>query len=266
MLDTPTLLFSVLIILVSLWILFSVSLVILQISSDGKPEWVRDVSNQVIPIPVHHKDTDKRLQALGLEKLGVMEVKMRYLNVGYAWAYRSLHGEFCVWVVYETIAPVVIRAMSCYADNAVLITGFPVGEQITTKNFISGFVKTDIATAIDYHQYQIEQWEATQGRPLLTYTLEDANRYDEVFRIHHRRTDYQRTLRLSLLQIGAAFSTIAAQGILIAVSLTNNAALYIPTAFVTSIITVAAFIIYFYVSRQLTNPPNDLERKATEAA
>jgi hypothetical protein len=173
-----------------------------------KPDWVHDVTGQDIVIPEQHAETDQQLRSLGMRPLGVLHVKPAFLDTAYEWVYVSESGRIYVEIVYDIFGPVFLQFMSCFPDDAMVITRYPHGENIATVDFISRFARGSIDAALHFHKEQLKEWEDLHGTPNTVQTMDDVLRYDEIFRDNYRKRDTRRIIRLSnrllLLTLAAA--------------------------------------------------------------
>jgi hypothetical protein len=141
-------------------------------------------------------EMDFTLDTMGFERMGVLEVKIQIAaQPGYEWVYHSEDGAiYAEMVQLDASQPVMVQFATCFPDNAMIITRFPMGERIMTPNYHSRFAAGSVEAALEYHQRQLEEWRLIHGTPLITRTIEDTDRYDDLWRIHHRRRDYRRII------------------------------------------------------------------------
>jgi hypothetical protein len=162
-----------------------------------KSDWVHDVTKEEFPIPEQHQNTDPQLKELGMQPLAVLHVKPAFLDAAYEWVYVSQSGTIYVEVVYTLSASVLLQFMSCFPDDAILITRYPQGETVITPNYVSRFARNSIDAALNFHKQQLKEWKEQHGEPLIVKTIDDALQYDEIFRIKYRKLDTMRIIKLN---------------------------------------------------------------------
>lgn len=163
------------------------------------PDWERDVTGQDVPTPEHHEELDQHLRSLGMQPLGIWHIKVAYTDPGYGWVYLSESGKIYAEIVYDVPYapwPAMLQFMSCFPDNAMLITSYPAGECIVTPDFMSRFASGSIDAALDFHIATLKEWEDLHGEATRIRTMADTQRCADIFRNLYRKHNDRRLIRL----------------------------------------------------------------------
>jgi hypothetical protein len=89
---------------------------------------------------------------------------------------------------------------SVYADGSVVETGFPQGEDIKTKDFISQTVTTRIEDAYQVHLQNVSEFQANHGAPQTVRNMHDYLYWDGIYRTRHARRKMRRVFQVDLAQ------------------------------------------------------------------
>jgi hypothetical protein len=159
------------------------------------PLEVKYFSFEGIPMPKALRELDTQLDAWGFERLGSIEARFPHLPAGNEWQYRSPDGAIYVEITQSAeTEPARAQFASIFADHAMIITRFPGGEKVRTRDYLSRYAANSLEAALEFHQDQLEQWQQERGDALLTNTMADVTRYDKIWTEKHRLTDYRRLM------------------------------------------------------------------------
>lgn len=239
---------------------------LLSIAWNRKPQWVRDVTAERLEEPEAFAETDRQLRAAGFRSLGVLNA--RYLFLGPPrdeWLYTSEDGECYAEVVYDIIQPVMVQFATCFEDDSMIITRYPRGENIVTSTYISRFARSAIDHAVTYHRQQVAAWKAEGRIPCLTHHMDDVLRYDEVFRLKHRRLDYTR-LRQAQYRMGSVvLAFLVLNGILIVAAINRHLIVTLVLAVVCIWLARQTLQVARNVVQQLSHPTHPVDDSMGDA-
>jgi hypothetical protein len=182
-----------------LWNRGRVGWTILLISLGARKRRSEDVSDKK-PAPMPELEpTIAALSALGFTRLGEVQVKIPGGQTAGSRVFISSDKT----VFAELTETQVVVFTTVFTDDAVLETGFPVGETIETRNFRSHTVTTGLEKAYQYHRRQIETFGKAHGVARPVGTMQDYLAWDAMYRRRYVSRKMQRHTWLGLLEVWA---------------------------------------------------------------
>jgi hypothetical protein len=151
-----------------------------------------DVSGQEIPVPPELKYTIEALAKLGFKRLGEVQVELPGKRTSFSRLFVSKDQKVFVDLAESRI----LLFTSVFKDDAVVETGFPVGENISGKNFQSHTVTTGMEPALRHQRAQLEAFGKTHGPVRKIKTIPDYQVWEAMYR---RRYITRKMLRHTIL-------------------------------------------------------------------
>ncbi|GEM_PF-4652830 len=178
----------------------------LRISFGAGKRRSEDISAQELPVPPELKHAISALSDLGYSRLGEVQVKIPGGQTARSRIYVSADKRIFTELTESRIA----LFASVFRDDAVVETGFPVGENFNTKNFRSHTVSTDIEKACHHQLQEIKAFRKPHGVPRKIETMEDYLAWEAMYREKHVGRKMRRHTWLGFLQTAALGVGIAA--------------------------------------------------------
>jgi hypothetical protein len=130
------------------------------------------------------------LTGLGFRRLGEARTRLALPGgTGIAWVLVDPEGTTQAEVV---ASPPLLALTSVYADEAVVETGYPLGEQIDTPSFRSHTVAGSVEAAYRHHLEQAADFGAAHGAPQRIASMAGYFRWDRSYRLHHAQRKMRR--------------------------------------------------------------------------
>jgi hypothetical protein len=176
-----------------------------------KPLWVKEISS--IQMPETTLEIDQILRALCYQAIGGLQFKLRTRReIAEDWLYISQNGE--TYVAAADLGkgfPVVVQFATCFADDSVIETCYPVGENIKTARFQSRFAAHSLVGAHNYHLQQIASCQPLHGRPYITRTIADIRQQNAIYRKAYQRRRNMRYIvaNVTIIAVCIGFSLSA---------------------------------------------------------
>jgi hypothetical protein len=136
------------------------------------------------------------LEKIGFQRLGEFEVVMPLNQVGREWIFTSADYLTCAEAVSTNNGMILFT--STYRDGAVLETGYPMGENISTPDFQSHTITSGIQQAYDYHRAQLPVLGIMHGAPLRIENMDVYMSQDGEYRRRHAPLKFRRFLWIEL--------------------------------------------------------------------
>jgi len=179
----------------------------LQISLGAKKRRSADVSAEGAPLPPELKLYVEELTRLGFERLGEVQVAvpggMAVKSRIYASSDRTVFAELAETgglAVFYTVHP----------DDAVVETGFPLGENIHTRYFRSHTILGGLEQAYRHQTSQAEEFARIHGQPRRVAAIGEYLEFESMYRRTHVARKMRRHTRLAVLEIAALIVGILA--------------------------------------------------------
>lgn len=154
-------------------------------------------------------DLDLRVQLQGFNPLGLLNVKIKISPDRHPeWLYTNLEGT--IWVEAIQLGPdqpAMVQYSTLFRDNAMIITRFPQGEQISTATYHSRFAAEDVDAAYGYHIQKVKEWRTVHGKPCVVNSVDDVKAYDTIWHRTHRAKDYSRVVWVYIIKAVLALLT-----------------------------------------------------------
>lgn len=190
------LLFLVVLFLV-LWNRGKAGWITLMISFGAGKRRSEDVSERKSLIPPELSPMVETLSRIGFTRLGEVQVKIP--------GRQTMGSRILIstdkTVFAELTETQIVVFTTVFADDAVVETGFPVGERIQTRNFRSHTITTDLEAAYRHQLQQVEVFSKTHGVPRRIETMQDYLAWDAMYRKHYVSRKMRRHTWLALLQV-----------------------------------------------------------------
>jgi hypothetical protein len=165
-----------------------------------------DISAQELPVPPELKHAVDSLAKLGFSRLGEVQVKIPGGQSAGSRIFISKDKR----VFAELTEGRIVLFTTVFPDDAVVETGFPVGENFRTKNFQSRTITTDLEQAYNHQLGQIKGFRKPHGIPRKIATMPDYLAWDVMYRQRHVARKMRRHTWLGFLQTAALGYGIAA--------------------------------------------------------
>jgi hypothetical protein len=187
---------------------------------------VEDVSQERIPLPEGAEDIEGELWTLGFEPIGILRIKLFGSRTPvHEWLYAIQDGR-----IYAEVAPLGLKNKPAitgfytrFPDDAMIITNYPVGENIVTPNFQSRFAAYSLEAAYEHHVQQITRWEKVHGAPVIVRTVSEILQSDDVYRQLHRRRNHRRLLIIQSISLVIALASFITASMVLVSTRTDNA-------------------------------------------
>jgi hypothetical protein len=158
-----------------------------------------NASHLNLPYPSNAQVTINRLSTLGFHRLGETYTQMPLaMSPGPTWIF--INESMTTQAEIVEIDPGVFFT-TFFANDSVVETGFPLGEDITTQNFLSQTVTSNVDDAIHQHLLNVDEFQTTHGNPQLIHNMDDYLHWDEIYRIHHAKRKMQRVFLIDLTRV-----------------------------------------------------------------
>ena len=138
-----------------------------------------DISHLQIRPSDKLQTTIAALLKLGFSRLGELRLKISGQALD-GWIFVSIDKSILTEVT--EVSPKMVLFTTVYIDDAVVETGFPVGEKIETSNYRSHTIISSIEEAYSHHLKQIADFGQRHGIPRKIETINDYLYWDTVFR------------------------------------------------------------------------------------
>jgi hypothetical protein len=156
-----------------------------------------DVSAREAPVPPELKHHISVLEGLGFERLGEVEVKIPGARAAGSRLFLSADRR----TFAELTDAQIVLFVSVFPDDAVVETGFPVGENINARNFRSHTVTAGLEQAHRHHAAQIGAFAGEHGAPRPVGTMQDYLEWDAMYRRRHVGRKMRRHTLFALAQL-----------------------------------------------------------------
>jgi hypothetical protein len=173
---------------------------------------IKDVTQLNIPLFEGAQEITQRLENLGFEPLGVAKVWLfwRHNHPAFVWYYvndsKTIYAEISEHKSRTDNA--LVGLFSWFPDDALVENFYPIGENISTLNYYSHFVKEDLEGGYAYHQEIIQRWSNIHGAPILIQNMAHLTSYETVDRKLHRQRRYRRLTIYLMLFIALSLVSI----------------------------------------------------------
>jgi hypothetical protein len=128
--------------------------------------------------------------------VAVVELKFDYdRRYIYNWLYVSPDEQISAEVFYNIQSSVQVGFITCFPDNAYIMTAYPTGETISTSDFSAHFARYSIEAALSYHRRQVQAWTKVHGEPRRIRSIQDTDAIDHIYRERYRRLHFRRLFR-----------------------------------------------------------------------
>lgn len=165
-----------------------------------------DISAQELPVPPELKYAIETLAKLGFSRLGEVQVKIPGGRTAGSRLFMSKNKK----VFAELTESRIVLFNSVFPDDAVVETGFPVGENFNSRNFQSHTITTDIEQAYKHQLKLIEAFQKTHGTPRKIQTMQAYLDWEAMYRKKHVGRKMRRHTVLGYLQAaGLVFGILA---------------------------------------------------------
>jgi hypothetical protein len=139
-----------------------------------------DVSDPEAPLPPELKSHVSILSELGFSRLGEVKVALPGGQAVKSRIFLSEDGTVFAELAETQRGLVVFTTV--FPDEAVMETGFPVGENIATRNFRSHTITKDLGRAYRHQLEQAEAFGKTHGAPRKVASMRDYLDWDAMYR------------------------------------------------------------------------------------
>jgi hypothetical protein len=178
----------------------------LQISFGAGKRRSEDVSARELPVPPESKYAIDALSKMGFSRLGEVQVKIPGGRTAGSRIFVSKNKK----VFAELTESRIVLFNSVFPDDAVMETGFPVGENFNSKNFRSHTVTADIGQAYKHQLAQVEAFQKAHGTPRKIQTMKAYLDWETMYRKKHVGRKMRRHTLLGYLQAaGLVFGVLA---------------------------------------------------------
>lgn len=161
------------------------------------------VTAVAITPPVPYAETNAALCNLGLELLGVLRIQTPVLPSPFLeWCYTTADHATAAEVIYNLLSPVYVEFKTCFEDDAMIVTAYPLGETVTTPNYVSRFARHSIEAAFRFHQQQVMKWKTIHGEPMPIRTADDIVKIEHTWKLRHRRAAIARLRHAEIMNAG----------------------------------------------------------------
>ncbi len=159
----------------------------------------KDASHMKLAPPANAQNTIDRLINLGFHTLGETHTRMPLaMSPGPTWIYVDEQATTEAEIL--EINPGAFFTTE-FADGSTVETGFPQGEDITTSNFVSQTVTTNVEDAYQLHLQTVADFQAGHGAPQTVKNMQDYLYWDGVYRSRHARRKMRRVFYIDLAQV-----------------------------------------------------------------
>jgi hypothetical protein len=179
-----------------------------------EPEYVRVFQGSLPPSNPQLDHLHWTLHQLDFHLLGMLQIKMpRDKRLKYEWIYGApvpfvyaevvtFHPNFSSFVQFSTRFP----------DDALIVTRYPMGENIDTPFFHSHYADQRVDYAWAYHVDLVNREKAMHGEPLSVNRFDDALEHDKLYARLYALRDQSRLVRANL--VAAIFTLIGGSGLI----------------------------------------------------
>lgn len=184
----------------------AVALLIYLTVRNRRPE---DVSAEQIEPPAPAQPLVDALVELGFRRLGESRTRLPLPGVtGTTWILVDGAGTTQAEIVAH---PPMLALTSVYSDEAVVETGYPLGERIDTPRFRAHVVGSGVAEAYQHHLAQAADFGATHGAPQPIASMADYAQWDRSYRLNHAQRKMRRLfIRNGVLPLAGAVYLLGA--------------------------------------------------------
>jgi hypothetical protein len=204
-----------------------------------------DVSGEDHPVPPELAHSLGVLGELGFLRLGEVQVMLPGGQI----ALSRIHVSADRTIFAELTEGRIVLLTSVFADDAVVETGFPVGESFDGKKFRSHTVTSDLQAAHAHHRSLLESFRKDHGGPRRMETLRDYLDYEAMYRTEHVARKMRRHTGLGILQAAALLFGILASLAAIVYWMGSDKSTIEPMLFIAlwliAVLTPAAVIAFF---------------------
>lgn len=161
------------------------------------------ISDQPVPPTPSVQPIVARLAALGFQRVGETATQLPgRTRPGITWVLADADGQIHAEVVEH--GPGALTCFtSTYGDDAVVETGYPLGEHIESADFRSYAVRDSLEAAYRHQQAQAADFAVRHGTPRRLHDLAEYLTWGGFYRQHYAPRKLRRFFWLGLLRLGA---------------------------------------------------------------
>ena len=182
-----------------LWNRGKAGMATLSISFGAKKRRTVDISDQLSPLQPEWKPAVDTLSTLGFSRLGEVQVKIPGGQTAKSRMFISADKKVFAELT-ETESNIVVFT-SVFPDDAVVETGFPVGENIETAGFRSHTITTDLEKACLHQVQQVEAFGKVHGVPRKINNMQEYLVWDAMYRKRYVSRKMRRHTWLGFLEV-----------------------------------------------------------------
>ena len=144
----------------------------------------------------------------------MLQIKLpRDKRLKYEWIYGSpMTFIYAEVVTFQPEFAILVQFATYFPDDALIVTRYPLGENIDTPMFHSHYAEKDVAYAWAYHVDLVNRAKATHGEPLAVLKFDQALEYEKIYNERYSLRDQRRLFRGQLA--AAVFVLIGGSGMI----------------------------------------------------
>jgi hypothetical protein len=143
----------------------------------------RDVSDEVRLYPMP-EGIYAELGKLGFERLGEIEVKVPARPLMTEWVFTNSEGTIQAGLIFlnaKNTLKQMVQFSSNFAENNVVETSFPIGEDIETPSFRSALNHESVQAAYDIHRLEMGAFHRRYGQPNVLKTINEVLFWNDAY-------------------------------------------------------------------------------------
>ncbi len=167
-----------------------------------------DASHLNLTPPANSQTSVEKLISLGFHRLGETYLRMPLaMSPGPTWIFVNEQANILAEIV--EISPGAYFT-TVFSDGSVVETGYPQGEDISTTDFLSQTVTTNIDNAYQLHLQCVDEFKTHHGEPQAVKNIQDYLLWDGLYRTRHAQRKMRRVFIIDLAQVIALIYGIVA--------------------------------------------------------
>ncbi|MBN1812988.1 MAG: hypothetical protein JXA14_14225 [Anaerolineae bacterium] len=167
-----------------------------------------DITHLRTPPSPQTKPIIEALAELSFKRLGEIRTTLAVdRSSGITWILTNPQATVVAEVV-EGNPDAMLLFSTTYADEAVVETEYPGGEQIKTASFRSHTIATSVQDAYEYQLEQVAEFSEQHGVPYRIGQMSTFLDFDAVYRLRHARRKMRRHLWMGIVHLAALGSSL----------------------------------------------------------
>ena len=158
-----------------------------------------DASHLNLAPPVNAQDSINILIELGFQRLGETYTRMPLaMSPGPTWIFID-HPKTTQAEIVEITPGAYFTTV--FTDGAVVETGYPQGENITTANLLSHTITTSVGDAFQHHMLNVQEFQERHGSPRTIKSMKEYLHWDKIYRTQYAQGKMLRVFLIDLAQV-----------------------------------------------------------------